>query len=129
MKKLIVNTIFTTGISIIGLTLYFVFTNKSTVLTNTILELFGANIVIHIGLYIREKFEIRNVILEHVIDISYVLIIGVAFGIIFNWFLAVPVWLFIVSGINIYIITSILTISKIKKDTNEINELLQKLQE
>jgi len=129
MKKLIVNTIFTTGISIIGLTLYFVFTNKSTVLTNTILELFGANIVIHIGLYIREKFEIRNVILEHIIDISYVLIIGVTFGIIFNWFLAVPVWLFIVSGINIYIITSILTISKIKKDTNEINELLQKLQE
>ena len=129
MKKLIVNTIFTTGISIIGLTLYFVFTNKSTVLTNIILELFGANIVIHIGLYIREKFEIRNVILEHIIDISYVLIIGVTFGIIFNWFLAVPVWLFIVSGINIYIITSILTISKIKKDTNEINELLQKLQE
>ena len=129
MKKTIVNTIFTTGISIIGLTLYFAFTNKNTVLVNTILELFGANIVIHVGLYIREKFEIRNVILEHTIDISYVLIIGVTFGIIFNWFSAVPVWLFIVSGINIYVITSLLTISKIKKDTNEINELLQKLQE
>ena len=129
MKKTIVNTIFTTGISIIGLTLYFAFTNKNTVMVNTILELFGANIVIHIGLYIREKIEIRNVIFEHVIDISYVLVIGVAFGIIFNWFSAVPVWLFIVSGINIYVVTSLLTISKIKKDTNEINELLQKLQE
>ena len=127
MKKTIVNTIFTTGISIIGLTLYFAFINKNTVLVNTILELFGANIAIHIGLYIREKFEIPNVIVEHIIDISYVLFVGVAFGIIFDWFFAVPVWLFIVSGIAIYAITSILTMSKIKKDTNEINELLRKL--
>ena len=129
MKKTIVNTILTTGISIIGLTLYFAFTNKNTVLINTILELFGANIVIHIGLYIREKIEIRNMIIEHIIDISYVLIVGVAFGIMFKWFFAVPVWLFIISGVNIYLVTYILTISKVKKDTKEINELLEKSQE
>jgi len=129
MKKTIVNTIFTSGISIIGLTLYFAVTNKNTVFVHTILELFGANIIINIGLYIRDKFEIRNAVLEQIIDISYVLIILVIFGIIFSWFSAIPVWILIVSGIIIYIITSILTISKINKDTNEINELLQKLQE
>jgi hypothetical protein len=129
MRKTIVNTILTTGISIIGLTLYFAVTHKNTVLVYTILELFGANIIIHIGLYIRDKLEIFNVVLEHIIDISYTLIILVAFGILFNWFSAVPVWILILSGIIIYIITSVLTISKINKDTNEINELLQKLQE
>jgi hypothetical protein len=129
MRKTIVNTIITTGISIIGLTLYFAVFHKNTVLVHTILELFGANIIIHIGLHIRDKFEIFNVVLEHIIDISYTLIILVAFGILFNWFSAVPVWILILSGIIIYIITSVLTISKINKDTNEINELLQKLQE
>jgi len=129
MKKTIINIFFTTGISLIGLTLYFAMTHKNTILINTVLELFGANILIHIGLYIREKFDIFNIILEYIIEISYVLIILVGFGIIFNWFSAVPVWILIVSGILIYILTSILTISQIKKDTNEINELLQKLQE
>jgi len=129
MKKTIVNTILTIGISIIGLTLYFVVTHKSTVFVHTILEIFGANIIIHIGLHIRDKFEIFNVVLEHIIDISYTLIILVVFGILFNWFSAVPVWILILSGIIIYIMTSVLTISKINKDTNEINELLQKLQE
>ena len=129
MRKTLVNTILTTGISIIGLTLYFAVTHKNTVFVHTILELLGANIIIHIGLHIRDKFEIFNVVLEHIVDISYTLIILVVFGILFNWFSAVPVWILILSGIIIYIITSVLTISKINKDTNEINKLLQKLQE
>jgi len=129
MRRTIVNTILTTGISIIGLTLYFAATHKSTVLIHTILELFGANIIIHICLHIRDKFEIFNVILEHIIEISYTLVILVVFGILFNWFSSVPVWILILSGIIIYIITAVLTISKINKDTNEINELLQKLQD
>ena len=129
MKKTIVNTILTTGISIIGLTSYFVLTQRNTVLVHTILELFAANIIIHIGLHIRDKFEIFNVVLEHIIDISYTLVILVVFGILFNWFSAVPVWILILSGIIIYIMTSVLTISKINKDTNEINKLLHKLQE
>ena len=129
MRKTIVNLMFTTGVSIIGLTLYFAITNKDKVLVHTILELFGANILIHLGLFLRSKFEVRNLILEHIIDISYVLIVLVVFGIIFQWFATVPIWILIVSGICIYIITSISTISKIKRDTKEINDLLAKIEE
>jgi len=129
MKKNIVDTFFTTGISIIGLTLYFAVTHKNTILVYTILELFGANILINIGFYIKDKFEIFNVVIEHIIGITYVLVILVLFGIIFKWFSAIPVWILIVSGISIYIMSYILMVSQIKKDTNEINELLHKLQE
>jgi hypothetical protein len=129
MKKTFVNLIFTTGVSIVGLTLYFAIIHKDRVLVHTILELFGANILIHFGLFLRSKFEIRNLILEHIIDISFVLVVLIAFGIIFKWFAAVPIWILIVSGILIYVITSILTISKIKRDTREINSLLEKIED
>jgi len=129
MKKTFVNLMFTTGISIVGLTLYFAIIHKERVLVHTILELFGANVFIHFTLFLRSKFEIRNLILEHIIDISFVLIVLMAFGIIFKWFATVPVWILVVSGILIYIITSILAISKIKRDTREINSLLEKMEE
>jgi len=129
MKKNIIDTFFTTGISIIGLTLYFAVTQRSTVLVHTILELFGANILINAGFYIRDRFGFINVVIEHIIGITYVLVILVLFGIIFKWFSAIPVWLLIVSGIIMYIISYMLMISRIKNDTNEINEILQKLQE
>jgi hypothetical protein len=128
MKKTITNVLFTTGISIIGLTLYFAITNRDRILVHTILELFGANILIHLGLFLRSKVEIRNLILEHIIDISYVLIVLAAFGKLFQWFAAVPFWILIVSGICIYILTTISTISEIKRDMKEINGLLEKIE-
>ena len=129
MKKNIVDTFFTTGISIIGLTLYFAVTRRTAVSVHTILELFGANILINAGFYIKDRFEIVNVVIEHIIGITYMLAVLVLFGIIFKWFIAIPVWMLIVSGICIYIITYMLMISQIKKNTNEVNEILQRLQE
>ena len=129
MKKTIINTILTTGISIIGLTFYFTFSKENHILLKTLIELFGANVLIHLGLHIKYKYEFRNVILDYIIDITYVLIVLVLFGVFCGWFSAVPVWILISSGIVIYIITSILTVSKIRKDSKEINELLEKIQE
>jgi len=129
MKKNIIDIFFTTGVSVIGLTLYFTVTQKNAISVHTILELFGANILVNIGFYIRNKFDIPNVIIEHIIDITYMLAILVLFGMIFKWFSAIPVWILIVSGLIIYIVSYLLMISKIRKDTNEINDLLQKFQD
>ena len=129
MKRTIVNTMFTTGISIVGLALYFAITDIKIVMVYTILQLFGANVLIHLGLFFRSKFEIQNIFLECLIEISYVLIVLVAFGFIFKWFAAIPVWILIISGIMIYIIAYVLTMSEVKKDMKEINELLDKIQD
>jgi len=129
MKKTIVNTMLTTGISIVGLALYFAITDIKTVMVYTILQLLGANVLIHLGLFFRSKFEIQNIFLECLIEISYVLIVLVAFGFIFKWFAAIPVWILIISGIIIYIIAYVLTMSGVKKDMKEINELLDKIQD
>ena len=129
MKKTFMNMMFTTGISIFGLTLYFVFIREKAILVNTILQLTGANILIHLLLHLRDKFEIRNPIIESIVDSSIIIAILIAFGLIFGWFAKVPLWLLVASGIGYYIITSIITVSKTKKDTEEVNEILDKLNE
>ena len=129
MKKTIVNMMFTTGTSIIGLTLFFLLIREERILIKTILQLFGANIMIHLALYLRYKFEIRSSIFENIVDTSIIIAVLLTFGLIFGWFIKVPVWLLVVSGIGQYLITSIITLSKIKKDTEITNKLLSKLNE
>jgi len=129
MKKTIMNMMFTTGTSIIGLTLYFLIIQEERILIKTILQLFGANVLLHLALYLRYKFEIRNSILENIADNSIIIAVLLLFGFIFGWFVKVPVWLLIISCIGQYIITSIITVSKVKKDTEITNRLLNKLNE
>ena len=124
MKKTIINMMFTTGISIVGLTLYFIFLREERVLTQTILQLFAANILLHLGLYIRDKFEVRNPIIERILDNSIIVTVLLVFGFVFDWFAKVPVWLLVISVIGQYIITTVITSSNIKKDIEKVNELL-----
>jgi len=129
MKKTIMNMMFTTGTSIIGLTIYFLIIQEERILIKTILQLFGANVLLHLALYLRYKFEIRNSILENIADNSIIIGVLLSFGFIFGWFVKVPVWLLIISCIGQYMITSIITVSKVKKDTEITNRLLNKLNE
>ena len=125
MKKTIINMMFTTGTSIVGLTLYFVFIREERILVQTILQLFGANILLHLGLYIRDKFEIRSPLIESVVDNSIIITVLLVFGFVFGWFVKIPVWLLVISAIGLYIITVFITSSEVKKDIEKVNKLLE----
>jgi len=129
MKKIIINTMFTTGSSLIILAFFFIFINEKNILVQTVFEIFGANILINLGLFIRQKFEIRNVILEFMADVSFIIIILTAFWAVFNWHTGVPLWFLFITAVVIYIFATITAIAKIRRDTKEINELLQKRKE
>jgi len=75
------------------------------------------------------KFEIRNLILEYLVDISYIIAVLIVFGLIFDWYSAIPVWLIVAMAVVIYIFAMIFTVTKIKNDAKELNQLLQKRQE
>ena len=125
MKKTVINMMFTTGTSIVGLALYFVFIREERILVQTILQLFGANILLHLGLYIRDKFEIRNPLIESVVDNSIIITVLLVFGFVFGWFAKIPVWLLVISAIGLYIITVFITSSEVKKDIEKVNKLLE----
>jgi hypothetical protein len=125
LKKNINNIMFVTGAALVILAVFSLLFNIEIPFVPYIFEIFAANIVIILGLYLRGKFEIRNFILEYVVDISYIIAVLVVFGLIFDWYSAIPVWLLVVMAVVIYVFAMIFTVTKIKNDAKELNKLLQ----
>jgi hypothetical protein len=119
---------FYTGTALVILAIYKLITGGDYLFVNHILEIFGASILIGVGITIRYRFEIRNVILEHTINVGYAIFVILAFRAIFKWY-TLPVWLLILTVFAVHIFLSIKTIKKMHKDTDEINELLKKRRE
>ena len=129
MKNTITRILFTTCMAILLLAVYFLIIGEKQIPIITIFQIFTANIIINIGLYFRSKIEIRKFLLEFFIDVSYIIIVLLIFGYIFDWHSYVPVWYLAMMASVIYIISVITTVVKIKNDTKEINDLLQKRKE
>jgi len=129
VKKIINDIMFVTGAALVILAVFSLLFSVEISFVPTIFEIFAANIVIILGLYLREKFEIRNIILEYLVNISYIVVVLVVFGLIFDWYNVVPVWLLIAMAVVIYIFAMIFTAAKLKRDAEELNKLLQKRQE
>jgi len=129
MKNTITRILFTTCMAIILLAVYFLIIGEKQIPIITIFQIFTANIIINIGLYFRSKIEISKFLLEFFIDVSYIIIVLLIFGYIFDWYSYVPVWYLAMMASVIYIIAVITTVVKIKNDTKEINDLLQKRKE
>ena len=129
VRKTITNIMFTTGASLVILAAFSTLFGKEFDYSPVVLQIFAANIVINVGLFILWKFEIRYTILQYLLDVTYIIVVLVVFGLIFNWYFTVPVWLLAVMAVVIYALATIITITKFRKDTNEINKLLQKRKE
>jgi len=129
MRKTVVNTMFTTGAALVILAVFFVIYDLEFILVPTVFQIFAANIVINVGLFVTSKFESRYAIVEYLLDISYIIAVLVVFGAIFDWYSAIPVWVLIVMAIVIYLFAIIISMNKLRNDTKKINELLQKRRE
>ena len=129
VKKTITNTMFTTGASLVILAAFSVFFGKEFNYAPVVLQIFAANIVINLGLFMLWKIEIRYLILQYLLDVAYIIVILVVFGLIFDWYSTVPVWFLAATAAVIYALATIITVTKFRKDTDEINELLQKRKE
>jgi hypothetical protein len=126
MKKTAVNIMATTGSALILLAFFVVIFGDTFIYARTFFEIFGANIVIHLGLLLTRKFESRYVFLEFLLDVSYIIVVLVVFGFIFNWYTSVPVWILVIMAVVIYIFGLVVDIARSRKDAKEMDELLQK---
>ena len=120
---------FTTGASLVILAVFSMIFGKEISYAPVVLQIFAANIVINLGLFFLWKFEIRYLILQHLLDVGYIILVLVVFGAIFNWYSTAPIWFLAVAAAVIYAFASIISAAKFRKDTEEINELLQKRKE
>ena len=126
IKKIIAYVMFVTGAALVILAAFSALFDVEIHFVPTVFEIFAANILIILGLFLRWKFEIRYMFLEYLIDITYIIVVLVVSGYIFDWYSAVPVWLLLAMAVVIYILAVTVFIIRFKKDTNEMNELLQK---
>jgi len=125
--KTIINFImFVTGAAVVILALFSLFFKVEINFVPTVFQILAANTVIILGLFLRMKFEIRSIILEYLIDISYIIAVLIVFGLIFNWYSSIPIWLLVIMAVVIYIFATIITVTMIRNDAKELNKLLQK---
>jgi len=129
VKKTITNIMFTTGASLVILAAFSVLVGKEFNYAPVVLQIFAANIVINIGLFLLWKFELPYLILQYLLNVGYIILVLVIFGAVFNWYSTAPVWLLVVMAVVIYAFAAMITAAKFRKDTEEINELLQKRKE
>jgi len=129
MKNLVINIIFCTGAALVILALFFLIFGEKQMLVTTVFQIFGANIIINIGVLLLHKIENRYLIFEYLLDVSYIIAVLVLFGYVFDWYSVTPVWVLIIMAVVIYIFAIIASIVSIRKKTKEINELLQKRKE
>ena len=125
MKKFVVGVLFTTGAALVIAALFFLYFDINSIPVLVVFQIFGANIVISLGITLLSKIEIRNVILEYLFDVSYIIVVLVIFGKIFNWYSIVPYWVLIIMAIVVYLFVGITSLVKIRKDTQVINKLLK----
>jgi hypothetical protein len=128
MKKIIVNILYVTGALIVILAIYLAIIGKETISVKNVFEILGASILINVGMTIRYRFEIRNIILENIVNLGYIIFVLLAFRAVFNWH-NIPVWIFIILAFIIYILSIVLLYQQVFKTTIEINKLLKKRRE
>ena len=126
MKKFIVNVFATTGISLILLSAIALLYNAEYLYIPTVIQTLGANLMIHLGLLLLHKSELKYPILEMALDILIVTVTLICFGAIFGWFASTPIWILVIMSIIMYLISLCLNLMSMKREAQEINALIQK---
>ncbi len=126
MKKLFVNCLSTTALTLLTLAVIAFSQQAQCIFVVTVFQAFFANALIHIGLYFVGKIESRYFLMELLWEVGYVLVVLTGCGYLFNWYSSTPLWMVILMGIVIYAIGCFINIMRIRDDISEINHELQK---
>lgn len=126
MKKISVNILCSTATTLLILAILGAISGAQFLLINSVFQSFLVNIVIHIGLLFTCRLESSYAILEFMLDISYMEVVVIIFGAIFNWYGSTPIWVLAIMTTIIYIIGVFLNMVQMRQEVKEINKLLQK---
>lgn len=126
MRKFIVNIFATTGISLLLLSITALFFHAQCIYLQTVFQVLGANIMVHFGLFFLNKLEVQYAVLEIFLNITLILVMLLLFGSVFHWFTSTPIWVLMIMGGVIYIISIILNLLCMQQEAQEINALIKK---
>lgn len=125
MKKLIINTFFTAGISTAAVSMIAILSGGQFLCISTVLSILGASVIIHLGMLLTQRFECQYALFEYLLDFVFVCAVLTIFGVAFQWFSSIPIWIIIIIGGAVYFLCVLLSLIRIQKDITEINALLK----
>ena len=124
MNKLIVNTLATTGLSVVILATIVLIRGSEVFISRAVLSTFAANVLIHLGLQLTKLIDGKYYLIQAVLNITFTSVVLIVFGSIFDWFHATPPWVLVAMAILIHTVALLLDITYIKNEVNTINKLL-----
>ena len=127
MKRLLVNIMASTGITLVVLAIIGTLFAAKFLFISSVFQSLGANILINLGFLLTRKFESKYAALEITLDIGYTIIVLIIFGTAFEWFTnGTPIWVLVIMAVLIYLSGLLLSLFRIREDINTINKLLRK---
>ena len=125
MKKVLLNIMATTGISLVALSLVATLYDGSLICIDTIFQVLGLNVVIYIGLYFMEFIEYRYAILETCLKLIYIIVLVLVSGLIWGWYNSLPPAVLVLMTIGIFIVCVCLDAISLLSEVKAINVLIE----
>lgn len=125
MKKIILNIMATTGISLVALALVATLYDGTLICIDTIFQVLGLNVVIYIGLCFMEHIEYHYSILETGLKLIYIMILVLISGGIWGWYKNLPGAVLILMTIGIFITCVCLDAISLLNEVKSINVLIE----
>ena len=116
MRKAVTNFFATTGISLILLSLFALYFQAHWLLL--------VNILIHLALLTRQKWEFQQELVGSLLDL--VIIEGIIYSLSFPFHWNASLWVLLSIGLIIYLISRLLDLFYLGQEAQEINSLIKK---
>lgn len=126
MKKNIVNILATTGISLLLLSFVALSFHAKCIYLETVFQVFIVNAICHLGIIFTHKIEFKNIYIEMILEIIFIIGELFVFGRLLNWFTSISIGLLVIMGVMIYIISLFLNLLQMKQEAKEINLLIKR---
>ena len=124
MRKIMLNIMATTGITLVVLAMVAVCYGGTLICISTVFQALLLNIVIYVGIYILDYFEYRYSILDTGIKLIYVIAAALFSGLLFDWYANLPLVMLIVMTVVIFGVCLCLDMLSIRDEVKTINRLL-----
>lgn len=125
MKKMILNIMATTGISLVALALIATLYDGTLICIDTVFQMLGLNIVIYIGLYFMDYIEYCYALLETGLKLIYIIVLVLISGFLWGWYSNLPVVVLVLMTIAIFIVCVCLDAISLISEVKSINILIE----
>ena len=125
MKKMIINIMATTGITLVILAMVALCYGATVLFISAVFQALGLNIVIYAGIYLINRLEYRYPVLETGLKLVYVLALVLACGWMFGWYENLSGVVLALMTVAIVGLCVFLDTLSLREEVKEINGLLE----